>query len=573
MTSVLNSNPIATTAAILGLANHLYLKKHEPVRTMVIYTALVLLLEPAIQLFVLHRVASINISIGDVMSAYLVFFSSLTTSIILYRMSPFHPLANIPGPMIFKITKFWRMYICWRGQQHFVVMDLHRRYGPIVRTGTSPIALFVSSMLRELVINPGPNDISVIDLASVKAVLGSEGLPKGPAYLRLKDAGEPHSLIGTAGQERTDRRRVWSRGFTSESLKEYQPIIVSRGNEMSEGLAARAGSELDLEKWLAFYTLDFVSEMMFGYKTEMLKNGRDDTGLMELIRTGARVAEIIGHVTWLTYLASLIPTSQVNLRQVTGAWGQRRVETGSKTKDLWYHLTDEGGHEKVKPNPAYIRPEAGLAIIAGSDTTSTAMTNFFWFILANPKVYRRVRNEVDREYPPGTDPLRDTSRHGNMTFMKACINEGLRVFPPVLTNCTRVVSKGSGGKVICGHFIAEGTQVQVPPVGVHYNPDNFSPSPEAFIPERWIPKEAEALFKGLTVNMKMEAFIPFSYGPAICIGKHLAMLEMMMVLIMLIQKFDFEFAPGFDWKDWPEKKVDVLATRDAPLQVVVKPRV
>ncbi|KAL0060261.1 hypothetical protein AAF712_012947 [Marasmius tenuissimus] len=552
MATVFNSNPIVATTAILGLANHFYFKRHEPVRTTVIHTALVLLLEPAIQLFVLQRIASIDISVANVTLAYLVFFSSLAMSIVLYRISPFHPLAKIPGPVIFKITKFWRMYICWTGQQHFVVMDLHRRYGPIVRTG--------------------PNEISVIDLASVKAVLGSEGLPKGPAYLRLKDAGQPHSLIGTAGQERTDRRRIWSRGFTSESLKEYQPIIVSRGNEMSEGLAARAGSELDLEKWLAFYTLDFVSEMVLGYKTEMLKKGQDDTGLMELIRTGARVAEIIGHVTWVTHLANLIPTSNLDLRQVTGAWGQRRVETGSKTKDLWYHLTDEGGHEKVKPNPAYLRPEAALALIAGSDTTSTAMTNFFWFILADPKVYKRVRDEVDREYPPGTDPLRDTSRHGNMTFMKACINEGLRVYPPVLTNCTRVVPKGSGGKFIGGHFIAEGTQVQVPPVCVHYNPDHFSPSPESFIPERWIPKEAEAIFKGQAVKMKMEAFIPFSYGPAICIGKHLAMLEMMMVLIMMIQRFDFEFAPDFDWKEWPEKKVDVLATRDAPLKVVVKPR-
>ncbi|KAK1231863.1 hypothetical protein PQX77_005000 [Marasmius sp. AFHP31] len=200
------------------------------------------------------------------------------------------------------------------------------------------------------------------------------------------------------------------------------------------------------------------------------------------------------------------------------------------------------------------------------------MANFFWCIMAHPKVYERVCDEVKREYPPGTDPLRDTSRHGNMTFMKACLNESLRVYPPVLTNCTRVIPKGSGGRVFSEHFITEGTQVQIPPIGVHYNPENFSPSPESFIPERWIPKEAEAVFKGQLVKMKMDAFIPFSYGPANCVGKHLAMLEMMMVLTMLIQRFHFEFVPGFEWKEWPERKVDVFATRNAPLKVVIKPR-
>ncbi|KAJ8091955.1 hypothetical protein PM082_024190 [Marasmius tenuissimus] len=486
------------------------------------------------------------------MLAYLVFFSSLVTSIILYRVSPFHPLAKVPGPMIFKITKFWRMCICWRGQQHFVLKDLHHQYGPIVRTG--------------------PNDISITDLASVKAVLGTDGLPKGPAYLRLKTVGSPPALIGATGQDHTDRRRVWSRGFTSESLREYQPIITTKGDELSQSLSARAGSELDLTYWLNLFTFDFMSEMMFGYKTEMVKKGRDDTGLMGLIQTGARFVETIGHVTWLTYLSTYLPSSSKNLREIGGSWGQRRVEMGSKTKDLWYHLTDEEGHEKVKPNPAYVRPDSVTAIIAGSDTTSTAMANFFWCIMAHPKVYERVCDEVSKEYPPGTDPLRDTSRHGNMTFMKACLNESLRVFPPVLTNCTRVVPKGSGGRVISGHFIAEGTQVQIPPIGVHYNPENFSPSPESFIPERWIPKEADAVFKGQPVKMKMDAFVPFSYGPANCIGKHLAILEMMMVLTMLIQRFQFEFVPGFQWKEWPGRKVDAFATRNAPLKVVIKPR-
>ena len=103
------------------------------------------------------------------------------------------------------------------------------------------------------------------------------------------------------------------------------------------------------------------------------------------------------------------------------------------------------------------------------------------------------------------------------------------------------------------------------------NPGHFSPNPEAFIPERWLPDgEKGPLLKGATT--KQDAFIPFSYGPANCIGKNLAKLEMVMVLTTLIQKFDFEFAKGFDWKRWPEEKIDMFTTKSEPLRVVTKLR-
>ncbi|KAL0057455.1 hypothetical protein AAF712_015905 [Marasmius tenuissimus] len=550
MSSILLSNPIASSGVILGIANHLYFKKHEPVRTAIIHTACFLLLQPALQLFLLYHFASLTISAPHIILAYLIFFSSITTSIVLYRISPFHPLAKIPGPMIFKISKFWRMYICITGKQHIALKELHDRYGPIVRSG--------------------PNDISVIDHASLKAVLGTEGLPKGPAYLARKVVGLPPPLVVATGDQHTAHRRLWSRGFSSESIKEYQQIIISKGNELAEALAVRVGKELDLVEWMNFFTFDFMAEMVFGSKTGMLKHGKDNTGIINLIHAGSWSAEISTHVPWLSYLLTFLPSSLSELRRISFAWGHRRVKDGSKTKDLWYHLSDEEGHEKVKPRPDLVGPDSLSAIVAGSDTTSTAMSNFFWCILSHPEAYKQVVSEVDKEYPPGTDPLLDTSRYGNLKFLKACLNESLRVLPPVPSNGPRVVPKGSGGKIICGHFIAEGTQVQVPPLCVHYNPSNFSPSPESFIPERWIPGELQVPASSIT--MKTDAFIPFSYGPANCVGKNLAMNEMMMILTMLIQKFDFAWAEGFEREEWVGRKVDAFLTVNGPLKVVVRSR-
>src|SRR4051794_10113714 len=60
---------------------------------------------------------------------------SLGSSIILYRLSPFHPLAKYPGPVLCKVSRLWTAYLSWTGQQHRYYHHLHQKYGPVIRTG------------------------------------------------------------------------------------------------------------------------------------------------------------------------------------------------------------------------------------------------------------------------------------------------------------------------------------------------------------------------------------------------------------------------------------------------------
>ncbi|KAL0565135.1 hypothetical protein V5O48_016893 [Marasmius crinis-equi] len=550
---------IGTTAVALGIANHLFLKRYEPLRTTVIHTAFGLILQPSLLVFALkwfsESESNSSLSLSNFLLSYFAFFTSLATSIILYRISPFHPLATVPGPLIFKITKLWRMYICWKGLQHHTLKALHDQYGPIVRTG--------------------PNEISVTGVEDVKSILGSDGLPKGPGYLTGKLVGQPYSLIQAKGEDRINRRRVWSRGFTTEAMKEYQEIVVKKAAQLGEALSARSGSEVDLLEWLNFFSFDFMAEMMFGGGSQMLTDGRDTRGVIKVLQNGVWSNEIFSHVPWFTHLARYLPAVAHNgklMHDFAIEWCTRRITNGAEKKDLWYHLTDEAGNEKVKPSMAVVASDAVLAIVAGSDTTSTAMANLFWCLLSRPETYKRLREEVDKEYPVGTDPLLDTSRYGNMKYLTACLNEALRLLPPAPSNGNpRVVPKGGGGRVVSGYFVPEGTQVQVPSYSVHRNPDNFSPSPEAFLPERWLDGANDTLPAGPRA-LKTDAFITFSYGPMNCIGKNLARFEMTMVITTLMQRFDFEFAKAFKWKEWPNSKIDAFISLSKPLKVVVKSR-
>lgn len=74
---------------------------------------------------------------GSLWRAFALFLTVLSTSVVLYRISPFHPLASYPGPLLHKISRLSFMAISAQGHQHVYIQKLHEHYGDIVRLGTS----------------------------------------------------------------------------------------------------------------------------------------------------------------------------------------------------------------------------------------------------------------------------------------------------------------------------------------------------------------------------------------------------------------------------------------------------
>lgn len=64
--------------------------------------------------------------------------------------------------------------------------------------------------------------------------------------------------------------------------------------------------------------------------------------------------------------------------------------------------------------------DAVFAIIAGSDTTASALVSLFFHLMCNDKIYTRLQDEIDRVYPAGSDAL-DASKHTELPFLNACM--------------------------------------------------------------------------------------------------------------------------------------------------------
>ncbi|KAK7037646.1 hypothetical protein VNI00_010865 [Paramarasmius palmivorus] len=96
-------------------------------------------------------------------------------------------------------------------------------------------------------------------------------------------------------------------------------------------------------------------------------------------------------------------------------------------------------------------------------------------------------------------------------------------------------------------YVPPGTNVVIPFYALQRDPRNFSPLPNEWIPERWLDeahrnKIEPQLSSSPEYKHDMKAFVAFSSGPANCVGKSLAMMEMRGVLCMLIKRFEMRLS-------------------------------
>lgn len=117
------------SAAGLGLGAHIYMHYVEPATAT---RGLAILIGPPAILFIaIARTLDYHRLLIDL----LLYLATLSLSIVVYRISPLHPLCNIPGPFWNKMTKISGMWMSWTGKQHVLLKGYHERYGPVVRTG------------------------------------------------------------------------------------------------------------------------------------------------------------------------------------------------------------------------------------------------------------------------------------------------------------------------------------------------------------------------------------------------------------------------------------------------------
>ncbi|KAG5725930.1 Cytochrome P450 67, partial [Termitomyces sp. T112] len=372
-------------------------------------------------------------------------------------------------------------------------------------------------------------------------------------------------------------RRVWARGFTPEALRAYHPILDKRTEQLLNHLGERTGQAIDLSKWLTWFTHDKVNDMAFGDDLDTMQN-KDSQAFLETIEDAISFGIIIFHLPWAAPFMRAIPVIAKKSKAFHNACYTRikkRLEAGSEsgTQDLIYHLMGNGRQGSTTLDINQLVSDSPLIVGAGSDTTSLTLSTLFYFLLDNPVAYSRLQAEIDDSKLAWNDPLGLT----HLEYLNAVINEALRILPAIPSGSSRAPLIGSGGIALGSHFLPEGTTASIHTYTLHRDPRNFF-LPDKFLPERWLSEEKQlSLEPDLFKNRELvihnpDAFIPFSYGPADCVGKRFAWLELRAVTVAILQRFTLRFDLGYDKVSWERDMCDYLVTKRPPLYVVLTPR-
>ena len=200
--------------------------------------------------------------------------------------------------------------------------------------------------------------------------------------------------------------------------------------------------------------------------------------------------------------------------------------------DVFSHLSQALHHKMERPlySRAELCSESSLLIVAGSETTSTCLAATFFYLLHNPGALSLVQNEIDRNFQCSED-VRWGPRLSACHYLRACINESLRLSPPVGGLMAREVL--TGGLEVDGHVFPKGTEIGTPHYALHHD-EEYYPEPFRYKPERWLADEE------LGTAKVRKAFCAFSIGPRGCVGKTMAYQELMTVIGRVLWEFDIK---------------------------------
>ena len=174
-------------------------------------------------------------------------------------------------------------------------------------------------------------------------------------------------------------------------------------------------------------------------------------------------------------------------------------------------------------------------VVAGSDTTATAMCSAIYYVLKNPPVHAKLCEELkaaDLPLPAKWKALQ------KLPFFTAVMREAKRIHPGVGMLLERVVPDG-GLDLSDGRFVPEGTIVGMNPWVVNRDQETFGPDSDSFIPERWLQgsNETEAQFHARLARMQ-RTILTFGAGSRSCIGKSLSEMESDKVVATLFAKYE-----------------------------------
>ncbi|KAK2053246.1 cytochrome P450 [Colletotrichum caudatum] len=485
-------------------------------------------------------------AIGELSRSLLIlsagYLPGLFANITLYRIF-FHQLstAGFKGPWYARITKLWHIWACRNCKNHLVLEKLHEQYGDFVRTGPSEITVFHPGVFMAV---DGPRSECI----------------KAEWY----DILHPDRALVTTRVKpiHAARRREWNRGFSAQALVQHETKILKWIEQLDICIEAdaKAHTPSDVRDLFFWFGFDVMGDFVFSKSFDMLHQQQWHHIIVRL----QRALSLLGPFSpapWLIQVGFKLGPRVSVLKDWFDmvAWCERqmRVRLDDATPkpgapDLAHYLMElnDGQTEQQQDRLTWLFGDSLLAIVAGSEPTAAALIGIFCEIAKHPKHADIICAELEDVDVTNLKVLT------SLPHLNAVINEGLRLYPALLTGGARKTTEN--GATIGGTFIPPNTTIIAPRHVISRREDCFERAND-FVPERWTTKPE--------MIRNAAAFAPFGTGHHSCLGRFLATDTMRFVVARLVKKYHIRLAPGETGNRVFEEIRDQFTSNPGPLSL------
>ncbi|MBA0584506.1 cytochrome P450 94A2 [Gossypium raimondii] len=365
--------------------------------------------------------------------------------------------------------------------------------------------------------------------------------PKGEFFINVFFDFLGNGIFNADGEAWKFERQVSSHEFNTRSLRKFVETVVDA--ELNDRLvpmlsgAVTGKTVLDLQDVLQRFAFDNICKIAFGYDPECLLPSLPQTEFADAFEDAT-------HLSSERFRAPITLTWRI--KRVFNVGSEKKLKIAiSQVRDFAKKIVREKKQELATKSSLdsvdiisrflnsghsdenFTTDIVISFILAGRDTTSAALTWFFWLIHKHPEVEKEILKEIKEK-----SEMLVFEEVKDMAYIHASLCESMRLYPPVPTDSKRAMADDV---LPDGTVVKRGSVVTYAPYAMGRMENIWGSDWEEFKPERWLQRDEAG--KWSFVGRDPYTYPVFQAGPRICLGKEMAFLQMKRVVAGTLRRF------------------------------------
>ena len=347
-------------------------------------------------------------------------------------------------------------------------------------------------------------------------------------------------LLTSEGAYWLQQRRLIQPGFHREKLVGLMQNLLHEIDDYIEDVDRKSQqmSSIDMAEEMTELTFNLVAKSLFSSDVEKRVLDQLSRNFNDIQAFMARLIRLPFLKTWFKVTGEFKKHEKIAkaLKNIVLNIIQQRKEGEEDQDDLLNMLLNARYEDSGEGmTDQQLLEESLILLVAGHETTANALA-WCWYLLSqHPEVIEQIRNEIDQVLGNEQVTFQVLPR---LKYLNAVLQEAMRLYPPAwITERIPIEDDEFEGLILPKNRI-----IGIYIYGVHRAPEYWT-DPEKFDPSRWMDEKAK--------GQPAFSYLPFGGGPRLCIGNNFAMMEMQLLLVRMIPRFDLQLANEYQVKPEP----------------------